>query len=1539
MATVIPISLPELATQILRVISLYPMIPAFQNTFDYANYPVFIMPENLTRDTSITSFGFPHSVDSPFAIVDPPNVFSLPANSYAYVLPSFLSGQAPNPITDSYTVLLIDVDIAPIEPGLSRLRVDYLDQNNNPQVTYLDMLQFPKWNMHPRELEEIVEFTEESIDFLQKEIDIQEKDVLQVLNRMQLKGLSVTGQLVTTISTNVQPPIPAQMLSFVPKAELTSKFIQLKLAQRPAQEFKKSIGYTITESPSAVYAGVPFNVVMSQNINQGDTLFINGFPLTTISASGNTFTTQLPSSANMTYDFSLYVVNKGKVLTPSVVLPVYGLPQITNLSVSSSQFANIGDTIFINGINFGYNLGTVTFSNAVSATIESWSPNSVSFTVPNNVVSGYCVLSTSNNKTTEFLLNINAPTYTDTFAITPVMDLITGGQTVSYSALYNGNPVSPNWSIEDATGNLGAGTIIHGFINSEGTFTAPISAAYTYGIGIVANYISNTNKLYSKASLTISIQPSTLTISPSAVLLEPSFTQPYKVYNNGVRVDSDVVYYINGVFFGNAEFGLITQGGLYQAPSVVPNNQTLTIEAIYNGQSAFGTIRIVPLGTSSGEDLSQVSEKNVYASDASYVIDEAYYRSVAYQNSGASNSYYGAPGVLTPISGYSDTFYGNMPGGQLGNSTSTGSNFGAYLGQATDSNGKRCLVLMVGEDYYNSSVISGMFTGITLNASGGSLSNNVSKTKASIGYLTWLSNFANTLQNMDSLLSAYSYKGVNFESPADDAFTFQSQSAGTAGTFPGDYGYIGNLLSIVTMSGYYRFDSDFQFITYNNNQSLPIQQYVSSNGGALPDVLTDLITTSDGTSFYRSIVYISNSVTSVTISAMQGVSGLPGYQDPAGYYRSVSLTSSDFSGNGILNLNPPTPPPPQITSIVSGNSSGSICPGQVVNINGTYFPSNAQAYFSGNNNNEILPRTGAPSSSDGIHYILSVTIPTSIPTQQASYSVKIIGSTGISNTNVSLALSNNCTLYPLLLTVTPANSTLLATHSQQMYCTLQIANGTTQSVTSSVTWYINNIQSGNSTYGTINSNGLYQAPASVPSINPVSIKATYNDFGQPLTGSTGLDITPLPVVIPPPPPPLVSEGCYMLRVSPDNATITVPGPSTQFTAQMYINNANPQTVNAIWRVNDIQNGNAIYGTIDETGLYVPPLGYVPFDFKMNTVSAAYTAVPAPPENAPLDLIGYSVITYDQTVTTSGVCQVTVGSQININFGDGRNGFIPVGTSISLEPGQYLFATYNETLDTYFRAFVNGSSQQMPMTFDSAQANDLSYRLYNEGTLSRTSGTGLVEAFSNVYSQPYTVVLGICDPTSGRFQSMWDLVPFEIPIDNTIATQTDLCVFTHEPTSLEETKESPIEKPKAITDFIEEKINKPIEINDKSVVENLQTICTGSVNYKGGTLNITTPIKIIQFNSSENKFDIVFTSKQENIEIPNNSVLYYNENDLKIVKFGEKIDPDTIIIGVVIDNFYSTWNFLKITNEIESIDNKNITHDGIIEMIKKFGKEL
>ena len=93
----------------------------------------------------------------------------------------------------------------------------------------------------------------------------------------------------------------------------------------------------------------------------------------------------------------------------------------------------------------------------------------------------------------------------------------------------------------------------------------------------------------------------------------------------------------------------------------------------------------------------------------------------------------------------------------------------------------------------------------------------------------------------------------------------------------------------------------------------------------------------------------------------------------------------------------------------------------------------------------------------------------------------------------------------------------------------------------------------------------------------------------------------------------------------------------------------------------------------------------------------------------------------------------------------------------------------------------------------------------------------------------------------------------------------------------------------------------------------------------------------QFNIENNKFDVVFTSNVKTIEILDNSVLYYHGNELTIGNFDEKISDSSIItIGVVIEGkFYSNWPFLKINKEIEIIDNKNVTHGAIIEMIKKW----
>ena len=135
-----------------------------------------------------------------------------------------------------------------------------------------------------------------------------------------------------------------------------------------------------------------------------------------------------------------------------------------------------------------------------------------------------------------------------------------------------------------------------------------------------------------------------------------------------------------------------------------------------------------------------------------------------------------------------------------------------------------------------------------------------------------------------------------------------------------------------------------------------------------------------------------------------------------------------------------------------------------------------------------------------------------------------------------------------------------------------------------------------SEYGFIENSGLYFAPSALPDSNPVSVKATYNGSGQILQASTSVSILTRYSGPPPPPAPAIHHGCYMLRVSPDNATINVPGTPFQFSAQLYIDDANPQPVYAQWSVDGIPGGNSSVGTIDSTGLYTPPSnGYPPLD--------------------------------------------------------------------------------------------------------------------------------------------------------------------------------------------------------------------------------------------------------------------------------------------------------------------------------------------------------
>jgi len=80
-----------------------------------------------------------------------------------------------------------------------------------------------------------------------------------------------------------------------------------------------------------------------------------------------------------------------------------------------------------------------------------------------------------------------------------------------------------------------------------------------------------------------------------------------------------------------------------------------------------------------------------------------------------------------------------------------------------------------------------------------------------------------------------------------------------------------------------------------------------------------------------------------------------------------------------------------------------------------------------------------------------------------------------------------------------ATLTMPAALAQQItvYSGGSLAIGTSKQLTAyvplavtTVDWSVNGVIGGNSTYGTLSTSGLYQAPATVPTANAVSVRAT-----------------------------------------------------------------------------------------------------------------------------------------------------------------------------------------------------------------------------------------------------------------------------------------------------------------------------------------------------------------------------------------------------------------------------------------------------------------
>lgn len=287
----------------------------------------------------------------------------------------------------------------------------------------------------------------------------------------------------------------------------------------------------------------------------------------------------------------------------------------------------------------------------------------------------------------------------------------------------------------------------------------------------------------------------------------------------------------------------------------------------------------------------------------------------------------------------------------------------------------------------------------------------------------------------------------------------------------------------------------------------------------------------------------------------------------------------------------------------------------------------------------------------------------------------------------------------------------------------------------------------------------------------------------------------------------------------------------------------------------------------------------------STGITVYNAFIQPPAE---NLIGYSVVALYSPQIQTPFCKITVSSQINVFFGDGRHGYIPAGTIVYLQPGQCWYGTYQETLNDYLIPIVDATpSKQMTSLTTFMQTTSDPMEIYNIGTI--------VSNGQNGYTRPYSVVFGICDPTEGLFQSMWDFITVSYPIDNDIPPQPPCGhgMMISENSS------------KTVENYVKEKNIQGMDIDLSSL--QVFSMWTGEVSFKDGELQVLKPISLMKLNK-QNQYIKAFEFSEKSIKIQDNQFLIFENSKIFVISENDILpnSSGTFILGIVQNGkFYST----------------------------------
>ena len=176
--------------------------------------------------------------------------------------------------------------------------------------------------------------------------------------------------------------------------------------------------------------------------------------------------------------------------------------------------------------------------------------------------------------------------------------------------------------------------------------------------------------------------------------------------------------------------------------------------------------------------------------------------------------------------------------------------------------------------------------------------------------------------------------------------------------------------------------------------------------------------------------------------------------------RATSTATPSTSGTASVTIRYPAPSISNVTPnpITTGSFS--------LTITGAGFQAGAVARLNG---------TGLSTT---VNSATEITATGSTSTAGSSVPVTVTNSDGQASNAFNIAVNPGA----VSVTISPTSATVRVRKAVQFTATVQNAANT------AVTWHVNDIPGGNSTVGTINSNGRYVAPSSVPAM-PVTVKA------------------------------------------------------------------------------------------------------------------------------------------------------------------------------------------------------------------------------------------------------------------------------------------------------------------------------------------------------------------------------------------------------------------------------------------------------------------